>query len=196
MRNNNDNSEKLQPPKELIEIQAVAEPTRKQRGEAAEAQFIARATSLGFVVLKPWGDSARYDAAIDHGRGFWRVQVKLTTCLYRSQYRLRLKNSQGVTYTPAEIDFVAGCVGPLSLWYIVPIEVSQGRMSLHFSPHDHGTAKYEKYREAWCLLDCPPHARGRQDIPTVCRCPELAVRCAVCPLLERSCRTDTPVRRF
>jgi hypothetical protein len=47
---------------------------------------------------------------------------------------------------------------------------------------------FEKYREAWSLLDCSLKARGWKDIPIHCCCQELSVRCAVC-----LCRSDTPV---
>ena len=47
------------PNPQIIELQAVAKPTRKRRGEAAEAAFLARATHLGFSVCLPWGDSER-----------------------------------------------------------------------------------------------------------------------------------------
>jgi hypothetical protein len=40
---------------------------------------------------------------------------------------------------------------------------------------------FEKYREAWCLLDCSRKARGWKDIPTLCRCRELSMRCAGLP---------------
>ncbi len=54
-------------------------PTRKRRGEAAQAAFLARATALNSGVLIPWGDSERYDNAVDFGRGLFRVQIKSAT---------------------------------------------------------------------------------------------------------------------
>jgi hypothetical protein len=50
--------------------------TRKQRGEMAEAAFLAKAAGLGFRVSKPWGESSRYDLIVDNGRKLLRVQVK------------------------------------------------------------------------------------------------------------------------
>src|SRR5579872_7603580 len=41
------NREDSAPKPPVIEIHAVAEPTRKRRGEAAEAAFLARATQIG-----------------------------------------------------------------------------------------------------------------------------------------------------
>jgi hypothetical protein len=60
---------------EPISLHAIAEPSRKRRGEAAEAAFLARATSMGFRICKPWGECERYDLVIDYGKGgFYRVQ--------------------------------------------------------------------------------------------------------------------------
>ncbi len=183
MREANDNSGDEQPPREPIEIQAVYESSNKRRGEAAEAEFIARSAGLGFTALTPWGECNRYDVAIDHGTGFWRIQVKLTSYACQSRYHLLLA-IRGVTYMPAEIDFVAGYIAPLNLWYIIPIEVVASLTVASLFPHTRRGSKYERYREAWCLLDCTRQARGWKDIPAVCRCQQLPVRCAVCPLRE------------
>jgi PD-(D/E)XK endonuclease len=55
-----------------------AQLTPKQFGEIAEAEFIAKAVGLGFVVAKPWGDSEPYDFIVNPKKSFifWRVQVK------------------------------------------------------------------------------------------------------------------------
>ena len=46
-------------------------PECKRLGEAVEAAFLAKATMLGFPVLKPWGDSRPYDFAVESGRRLW-----------------------------------------------------------------------------------------------------------------------------
>ncbi len=79
MQKTTNNSEQHQPAATSITLQAAAEPTRKRRGEAAEAAFLARATHLGFSVCIPWGDSNRYDSVVELDRGFLRVQVKSAT---------------------------------------------------------------------------------------------------------------------
>ena|ERR1700722_1357189 len=75
------NSQAIQPPgipdpQEIpITLHAVAEPSRKRRGEASEAAFLARATSMGFRICTPSGESERYDLVIDYGHGrFYRIQ--------------------------------------------------------------------------------------------------------------------------
>jgi hypothetical protein len=37
---------------------------------------LAKVSALGFGVSKTWGDSDRYDFAVDGGAGLWLVQVK------------------------------------------------------------------------------------------------------------------------
>jgi len=37
----------------------------KRAGELAEAAFLLKAQTMGFRVLKPWGDSERYDFVLD-----------------------------------------------------------------------------------------------------------------------------------
>ena len=39
----------------------------KHRGEWTELNFMSRVTERGFNVSKPWGDSARYDVAVERG---------------------------------------------------------------------------------------------------------------------------------
>ena len=174
----------IQPtPSHSLTLHAVAEPTRKRRGEASEAAFLARATSLGFSVCVPWGDSERYDSVVDHGHGFLRVQVKSATRYAETRYRVKTTGASAVPYTPAEIDFFVAYIVPEDVWYIIPIQAIGCRQGVRFYPHTRrqSRAQFEKYREAWCLLASPPKARGWNDIPTMCRCNDLPVRCAVCP---------------
>jgi len=170
-----------QPAVTIPTIHAVAGPIRKRRGEAAEAAFLARALALGLHASTPWGDSDRYDIVIDHGNGFWRVQVKCTAGYDRGAYRVSNSGHNQQPYSPEEIDFIAACIVPRDVWYIVPIEASGSRRQLRFYPHRSGSGLLERYREAWCLLACPPKARGWKDIPIRCRRPDLPTRCAVCP---------------
>jgi hypothetical protein len=52
--------------------------TAKERGEWAEARFVARAAELMFRVAKPWGDSAPYDLMVERDGLIYRVQGKST----------------------------------------------------------------------------------------------------------------------
>ena len=181
-------------PQQSITIHAsVGNPCSKRRGEASEAEFIARASSLNFSVAKPWGESDSYDVLVGASRGFWRVQVKCAACYHRGQYMVKAGGDAG-NYTPDDIDFLAAHIIPENIWYIIPIEAFAGVTMIHLSPHGTGKAKYEKYREAWCLLACEPQARGWKDVPVICRCQDLPVRCAVCP--SGKCGTDTPLGKL
>jgi hypothetical protein len=168
----------------LITLHAVARPTRKRRGEAAEAAFLARATDLGFSVLIPWGDSQRYDSVVDLAHGLLRVQIKSATRYVETRYRVKTCGASGEVYTIADIDFFVGYIVPENIWYIIPIEAIGQRKGVRFYPHSRRPSKamFEKYREAWCLLDCTRKARGWKDIPVLCRSKDVGVQCAVCPL--------------
>jgi len=171
------------PPLNVITLHAVATPTRKRRGEAAEAAFLARATHLGFTVCLPWGDSERYDSVVTLGQSFLRVQVKSATRFAETRYRVKTGGASGIPYTPSEIDFFVAYLVPEDLWYIIPIAAIGNRKGVRFYPHTRhpSRAHFERYREAWCLLACEPKARGWQGIPAVCRSKDLPARCALCP---------------
>lgn len=129
----------------------------KERGEWAELRFMARAAEEGFRVSKPWGDSARYDFAVERNGRFLRIQVKSTTSRMRDGYRCLLQVPQSrkqpkALYTAEQIDFFAAYVIPEDVWYILPAEVGvkmRGRAWLFPSSPGH---KYECYKEAWHLL--------------------------------------------
>ena len=167
----------------IITICAMADPNCKRRGEASEAAFIARACNLNFPVAKLWGESNPIDILVSNGtsRQFWRMQVKCAHALHRSG-GFEIRGGGRHLYTEDEIDFLAAHIVPHDLWYIVPIRAFLQRPLLYFYPNTpNSRGRYEKYREAWCLLACKQKARGRKDIPLVCRSNELGVRCAVCP---------------
>ena len=122
----------------------------KARGEWAELRFMTRATELGFIVTKPWGDMAPFDLALAHRGHFVRVQVKCTIFQRGNSYKCHL-DSNGLPYRPDQIDFFAAYVIPADTWYILPIEATHHQPDILLTPH-HKNAKYEKYKEAWHLL--------------------------------------------
>jgi len=167
----------------LLTLQASATPTRKRLGEAAEAAFLARATSLGFSVLIPWGDSNRYDSVVELNHGLLRVQVKSATLFAETRYRVKTTGASGQVYTSKEIDFFVAYIVPENIWYIIPIHAIGQRKGIRFYPHTRrqSRATFEKYREAWCLLDSCPKVRHRKALPARCRSKNLDIRCALCP---------------
>jgi hypothetical protein len=165
---------------EGIDLHAVADDTCKRMGEAVEAAFLAKVCQLRIPVCKPWGDSERYDFVVDWGKGFWRVQVKGGSYCEGSKYQAGA-GGKGKPFTKEDMDFVVVHVVPLDVWYVIPIEMAEGLVKLWFNPGS-TRARFEKYREAWCLLDCPRKGRERGDLPVRCRSEGVKVRCAVCPL--------------
>jgi hypothetical protein len=164
-------------------VHSIGHPDRKRRGEASEAAFIARAASLNLPVARLWGESDPIDTLVGTGttRLFWRVQIKCA-CVTHPGGEYEIKGGGHHLYTPDDIDFLAAHVVPQDVWYIVPIHAFQGSPFLYFYPgNPHSRGRYEKYREAWCLLTCTPESRGPHDIPTQCRSSNLPIRCAVCP---------------
>lgn len=122
----------------------------KARGEWAELRFMTRATELGFIVAKPWGDCAPFDLALAYRGHFVRVQVKCTIFHRGNSYKCHL-DSNGVPYRPDQIDFFAAYVIPADTWYILPIEATNHQPDILLTPHAKNP-KYEKYKEAWHLL--------------------------------------------
>ena len=131
----------------------------KRRGEWVELQFMARATGKGFTVSKPWGDSARYDFAVEHNGRFHRVQVKSTmqqckvgrgAYLCNTISRAPYREEKG--YTHKDIDFFAFFIIPEELWYIVPIaDVRRARYAVFLNPFIEKN-RWFRYLEAWDLM--------------------------------------------
>jgi hypothetical protein len=45
---------------------------------------------------------------------------------------------------------------PEDVWYIVPVHVFTHIRAIRFFPFGkRGISRYEKYRDAWCLMACP-----------------------------------------
>ena len=165
-----------------LEIQAVGLTTRKTRGEAAEAAFLAKAAGMGFGVAKPWGDSERYDFIVDSGHNFWRVQVKSTQRFAESRYRVKTSGCKDSIYTGAQIDFLVAYLVPEDIWYIVPVAEIASRRGLRFYPHGGAKARLEKYREAWCQMACPRTEDGPGQVLVERRCAKASATCGVCDL--------------
>ena len=122
----------------------------KLRGEWAELRFMLRASELGFILAKPWGDNAPYDFAVDHRGHFRRVQVKCTIYRRNHSYVCTICSSH-VLYRPDQLDFFAAYVIPTDTWYILPILATNNQPTIVLSPHLK-KSKYSPYQDAWHLL--------------------------------------------
>jgi len=127
--------------------------TAKERGEWAEARFVARAAELMFRVAKPWGDSAPYDLMVEREGLIYRVQVKSTMRRMKGcSFPCTMPSGKRLTNILKEIDFVAAYVIMLDLWYIIPAAVVQKRKGHIWLAPLRRRSKYERYLEAWHLL--------------------------------------------
>jgi hypothetical protein len=135
----------------------------KELGDLGELAFVLAATAKGLPVAKPFGDCRRYDLIVDSGRRLLRIQVKsVFRRSKRGNYEVhasRQRLSTRLPYTALDIDFVAAYIAPKDIWYLVPVSVILTRTCICLYPDgsrkkkDKGTARYEKYKEAWHLLD-------------------------------------------
>lgn len=133
-----------------------------RRGEWAELRFMAKAVGLGFRLTKPVGNYEPYDVGIDLGGGFVRVQVKSSSVSgragnpsYRSGYfAIDLRRRSRRPYQRLDFDFLAVYVVPFDIWYIIPATVATRIYGIRVCPGNLGS-KYERYREAWDLIDGP-----------------------------------------
>jgi len=140
--------------------------TFKERGEWVELLFMAAATLHGYHVLKPWGESLAYDAAVENCGNLIRVQVKSTTKRANTGYSSQFRRSDGTKkpYSLDDVDFFAVYIVPLGVWYLIPAVVVLRpirRVAVTLCPllQKGSRSKYEHYREAWGLL-----AKDRREL--------------------------------
>lgn len=114
---------------------------------------MARAAENGLTVTKPWGESARYDVAVEREGVFLRVQVKSTAYRVGKAYVCNVRSDNHLhPYSEQEIDYLAAYVIPEDIWYILPARVAVAlKGNIWLSPLKPGH-KYERYKEAWELL--------------------------------------------
>jgi hypothetical protein len=153
--------------------------TTKRRGEVAEAAFLVKTASLGFTVAKPWGESDRFDFFVDSGFHCWRVQVKSAHCDGTNGYSFHAcGNVQSEVYTAKDIDFLVAYIAPEDVWYVVPVAVFERIKSLKFFPSSRRRmSRFEKFREAWCLMACPNDGECKKEIAVEKRCADGEFTC-------------------
>ena len=125
----------------------------KLRGEWAEIQFLARASEHGLHVSKPYGDCLPYDFIVEHAGRMLRVQVKSTSyrCPGYTGYKCFVKPTKGKRYDRDALDFIAACILPEDVWYIIPFPGLRSKSTVHLDPANPRN-RYRPYREAWHLL--------------------------------------------
>jgi hypothetical protein len=128
----------------------------KLRGEWAVLVFMARVKEMGFGLVRPWGESSRYDVGVEWEGRYMRVQVKSTIYKVGHAYVCNTRADNDYRpYTVRQIDFLAAYVIPSNVRYIVPARVTTKlKGNIWLSPHKKGH-KYERFMEAWELLKGP-----------------------------------------
>ncbi len=132
--------------------------TRKQLGELAEMMFMVRASIKGMVVAKPYGETQRYDFIVDSGKRTWRIQVKSTSCTRDRAFTVNAywkTTRKHLPYLPSKVDFLAVAILGTDIWYLIPVRALAGRLMVRVYPFggdNRGSRRYEKYRDAWHLL--------------------------------------------
>lgn len=134
------------------------EEDRNVKGDLAEIRFLERVTELGYVACRPFGNHARYDFLVEAAGRISRVQVKSSWEKRRPwpDYRVRVVSGahrKNRRYEADEIDFVAAYAAPDDAWYIVPVRELPKYHSMRVYPKEGARGRYERYREAWKLLE-------------------------------------------
>jgi hypothetical protein len=107
-----------------------------QIGDIAETQILARLTKLGYIVLKPWTHSCRYDFVMDDGLSLSKVQCKTGhlrcgSIVFRSS-SANIANG-GIRYRRSylgEIDYFATYCVELDKCYLIPISKIQANTAI------------------------------------------------------------------
>jgi hypothetical protein len=130
------------------------ELTPSQKGAAAEAELAAALIRLNLFVLRPVGEGGRYDLAIDTGAGILRVQCKwasrrgnvLTARCNTSRHTPRgyLRSK----YTADEIDAIAAYSPDTDRCYLIPVEETEGHVTLSLRLTPTGNNQAERVRWA------------------------------------------------
>ena len=137
--------------------QKVIIENRKLRGEWAESVFLVRASERGLQVSKPWGDMRSYDFVVGRPGCFVAVQVKCTIAELETGFKCSAC-SHNKPYPPGSFDFLAAYVILEGAWYIIPEKKVLGMKSISLATNCN-KSKYEKYREAWQLLEDDPKGK-------------------------------------
>src|SRR5204863_7089011 len=125
----------------------------KRQGEWAELVFMARAAALGCTVLKPFGESARYDVVVDDRGRLLRVNVKSVNTLSCGRYLVDLQTTRMARYKASDLDYFAVYVMPHDTWYIIPVRAALRYCNIEVRPNQvTSSTRFERFRECWHLL--------------------------------------------
>lgn len=129
----------------------------RNKGALAEYRFISTAVSLDLKVLKPAVDGYAYDAVVDNGEQFYKIQVKYASKDKRRkstfQSMLQRKGAANNFYRPyeeQEVDFFAIYIFYIDTFYLIPYDAVEG-ISISLNPNN-SNSKYDIYKHNWKQL--------------------------------------------
>jgi PD-(D/E)XK nuclease superfamily protein len=136
--------------------EATASESETQGGVGGGG-FSVEGAEHGFRVARPWGDSDRYDFILDSGERLWGVQVKSTEVLHSQGYEVQpiygVYGRGRAGYTADDVDVLVVRIGPVDVWYVLPIAAVALAKNLRFYPDiECKCARWEGYREAWRVM--------------------------------------------
>ena len=132
----------------------------KQVGEISEAIVTARLLKLGFNLLKPVGDSLRYDLMIDFDGAYYRVQVKTARvengALKFSTVSSQVHRGQGTQSYKGQIEWFAACVQETEEVYMIHIDnpvVKPKEATLRLDPSKSTPTTTNRFAKVYLLDD-------------------------------------------
>lgn len=143
----------------------------EQLGHITELKFLLKATEIGLMVSKPLTHHSKYDFLVDSDGIISRVQVKSTNTIARRtkkaklpRYKIMASNGANLkkAYTSLDIDFMVCYINCEDTWYIIPIKLLRGRVTLTFVPSGHKDQdEFFYYKNNWDGLKKLPTRKPR-----------------------------------
>lgn len=132
--------------------------TTNQKGRVAEAKVIAKLVELGEHVLVPFGNSGRYDVALDRNGKLVRVEVKTGRfkdgCItFATESVSRIKKVKRRDYAPDADYFAVWCPYTPDAVFLVPVAgASKRSMRLRLDqPHKQANKKNIQWASDYVL---------------------------------------------
>ena len=124
-----------------------------------------------YPVATPFGDNLHYDVLVDARWKIFRVQVKLGGAKHRNGYAVRSAwrtTRKSISYSLQDADILAALIDGKGIWYLIPVRTLGGRKVIHLYPFGctKGSRRFEKYREAWWLLEPKKSKKKRKKKET------------------------------
>jgi hypothetical protein len=136
--------------------EAAASESETQGGTGGGGVFVEGAEH-GFSRGSALGRQRLYDFILDSGARLWRVQLKSTEVLHSRGYEVQPiygvygRGKSG--YTADDIDVLVVRIGPVDVYYVLPIAAVALAKNLRFYPDiECKCARWEDYREAWRVM--------------------------------------------